>query len=153
MSDDLSIFAAAAAAGLAQSNGKRRQRRKTEHPVAEKPVVNDIVAQIAALSFISLDHAVAYVRPLVADATKPTKQRIRLLWAAAMRARDIGGTTATMKAFMALAVETGLINSYGQWTGADVRDTQRRYGAEDVAHVLQWAMRGMNPFKEPLRPP
>jgi hypothetical protein len=39
------------------------------------------------------------------------------------------------------------INARGYWTGADVRESVRPYGAEDVAHVITWALRGWNPFE------
>jgi hypothetical protein len=88
----------------------------------------------------------------VADKTKTTKQRIHLLWAAAKKSRDLGAYDVVSDAFMALAVETNLIDERGRWTGEDVRKSERRFGAEDVAHVVNWALRGMNPFeKGPLK--
>ena len=65
-----------------------------------------------------------------------------------MQARDLASTAETFNAFMALAVKTGLINQGGGWLGEDVRDEQRRFGAEDVAHVLRSALRGFNPLEE-----
>jgi hypothetical protein len=131
--DEMSLFAAAAAACL--GHGRRRQTPKRPPPVAKPP------------PFGSLDDAVAYLRPLLADATQPTRQRIRLLWTTAKQVRDRAGAAATFNALMALAVETRLINTYG-WTGKDVRDGQHCFGVEDLAHVLKWAMRGMDPFDE-----
>jgi hypothetical protein len=99
-----------------------------------------------------LGEAIERVRPLVADKTKTTKQRIHLLWAAAKKSRDLGAYDVVSDAFMALAVETNLIDERGRWTGEDVRKSERRFGAEDVAHVVNWALRGMNPFeKGPLK--
>jgi len=53
---------------------------------------------------------------------------------------------------MQLVIDTDLINGRGRWTGADVAEHVRRYGAEDVVHVIRWALRGWNPFeKGPLQ--
>jgi hypothetical protein len=86
------------------------------------------------------------VRPLLQTGT--TKQRIRILWSAAKKARDFGAGDVVHDAFMALAVEVGLIDSKGRWIGADVRPSVRPFGAEDVAHTISWAMRGWNPFEK-----
>ena len=48
---------------------------------------------------------------------------------------------------MRLAVEVNLVDQHGRWTGNDVRESVRRHGAEDVAHVLRWAVRGWWPFR------
>jgi hypothetical protein len=94
-----------------------------------------------------LTRVIEGVRPLLADATQPTKTRIRLLWAAAKHARKFGAADVVHNAFTALAVEAGLINKRGHWAGTDVRDNVRWHGAEDVAHVVTWALRGWNPFE------
>jgi hypothetical protein len=84
--------------------------------------------------------------------TRPTKECIHILWAAAKAARSLAADDVQRDAFMALAIETNLINARGYWTGNDVRDYVRRHGAEDVAHVVTWALRGWNPFeKGPLK--
>jgi hypothetical protein len=97
----------------------------------------------------TLHDAIASARPLLANSA-PTKARIRVLWAAAKKVRHdaLAGAPAgdIIAAFMALAVETGLIDSAGFW-GADIRESRRRYGREDVEHVLRWALRGWNPFE------
>jgi hypothetical protein len=99
-----------------------------------------------------LGEAIADVRPLLTDQSRSTKERIRLLWAAAKRARKLGTSDVIHDAFMALATEVNLIDARGCWTGADVRETVRRYGAEDVTHTITWALRGWNPFeKGPLK--
>lgn len=87
------------------------------------------------------------IRPLVADVSKPTKQRIRVLWSAAKRSRDLAADDVVRDTFMALAVETNLINQRGFWTGDDVRKSVRPFGREDVEHVITWALRGWNPFE------
>jgi hypothetical protein len=103
------------------------------------------------LSCDLLSAAIDRVRPLLMD-DRPTKARIRILWSAAKKARDLGASDVVHGAFMALAVEVNLINRNGRWTGADVRESVRRFGAEDVSHVITWALRGWNPFeKGPLK--
>jgi len=92
-----------------------------------------------------LMYAIERARPLLADGS--SKQRIRILWSAAKQARALGASDVVHAAFMALAIETNLINARGYWTGADVRESVRPYGAEDVAHVITWALRGWNPFE------
>jgi hypothetical protein len=96
---------------------------------------------------LTLDQIVDTVRPLVADAKSPTKQRVRALWAAAKAARACGASDVIHRAFMDLALEANLIDRRGHWTGNDVRADVIRHGAEDVAHVITWAMRGWNPFE------
>jgi hypothetical protein len=96
--------------------------------------------------------AMERVRPAVSDRRKSTKQRMRTLWAAAKAARDLGTWDVVHGVFGALAVQAGLINSRGWWTGADVRPSARSYGLEDIDHVITWALRGWNPFeKDPLK--
>jgi hypothetical protein len=95
-----------------------------------------------------LEYAIERVRPLLADESKSTKERIRILWAAAKRARDLASSDVVHDAFMRLSVEVRLIDEAGRWTGTDVRESVRRFGTEDVAHVVNWAMRGWNPFEK-----
>ena len=85
---------------------------------------------------------------MLADPNKPTKARLRILWSAAKKARDLGSRDVVHDEFMALAIEVNLIDQHGRWTGSDVREYVRRFGAEDVDHVLRWALRGWNPFEE-----
>jgi hypothetical protein len=94
----------------------------------------------------TLHDAIASARPLLANSA-PTKARIRVLWAAAKKARHDAPAGDIIAAFMALAVETGLIDGAGHW-GADIRESRRPYGRQDVEHVLRWALRGWNPFEE-----
>lgn len=89
------------------------------------------------------------IRPSLADSSRSTKERIRILWAAAKAARHADDVRAV---FIALAIETNLIDQRGRWTGTDVREDVRRHGREDVEHVITWALRGWNPFeKGPLK--
>jgi hypothetical protein len=91
-----------------------------------------------------LTQAIGRVRPMLATGT--TKQRLHVLWAAAKAARDLGASDVVADAFEGLAVEVSLIDHHGRWTGADVRAI-RRYAADDIRHVISWAVRGMNPFE------
>ncbi|MBA4033207.1 MAG: hypothetical protein C0480_01185 [Bradyrhizobium sp.] len=132
-----------------RSKGYRRAATAPSLDLQPVPVALDVFDVIAAMSFGSLDDAISYIRPLVADTTKPTRYRARLLWAGAKRVRDIAGAAATLDAFMALAVDAQLISDYDcAWLGADVRDSERRFGAQDVKHILDWALRGNNPFDD-----
>lgn len=81
-------------------------------------------------------------------ADSPTRTRLAVLWAAAKKARKVAAADVAVNAFMALAIETGLIDEGGRWRGADVAEHCRRYGARDVEHVIRWALRGRNPFEE-----
>jgi hypothetical protein len=100
-----------------------------------------------ALSIDQLAQAIERVRQKLAE-SRPTKERTRILWAAAKKARDLGAADVVRAAFMQLAVEVNLIDQNGRWTGADVRESVRRHGAEDVSHAISWALRGWNPFEE-----
>ena len=128
--DEASIFADAAAAGLRRSRDGQRKMRKPI-PVVKLP------------TFGSLGD-IAQIKPLLAD-SKPLQQRLRVLWAAAKQARHLGSRDEVFNAFRALAIEVKLINSQG-WCAAGVRDSERRFGPEDMAHIVKWALRGKNPF-------
>jgi hypothetical protein len=94
-----------------------------------------------------LSEAIADVRPLLMDDSRTTKARIRLLWAAAKNAGELAATDVVHDAFLALTVEVNLINARGYWTASDVAEHVRRHGAEDLAHVIGWGVRGLNPFE------
>jgi hypothetical protein len=100
----------------------------------------------AAVDLLTL--AIERIRPALADKSKPTKERVHILWSAVKRSRNLGAADVVADAFANLAVEVDLINSAGRWTGSDVRQSVRRYGREDVAHVIAWALRGWNPFEK-----
>jgi hypothetical protein len=93
-----------------------------------------------------LSEAIADLRPLLADGSRSTKERIRLLWAAAKNASEFAAADIVRDTFMALAVEVNLINARGYWTASDVAEHVRRRGAEDLAHVIGWSLRALNPF-------
>ena len=82
-----------------------------------------------------------------AIAPPATKKRVHILWAAAKQVRELGESKAIHAPFMALAVEVNLIDRNGRWTDTDVRESIRRFGAEDVSHAITWALRGWNPFE------
>ena len=90
---------------------------------------------------VTLDDAIANAQPLLTNGA-PAKARIRILWAAAKKARRDVPAGEIMAAFMALAVATGLIDATRNWGAEKIRESRRRYGGEDVAHVLRWALRG-----------
>jgi hypothetical protein len=93
-----------------------------------------------------LTQAIESVRPLLL--TGPTKGRIRLLWSAARSARKLATEDQIVREFLELAIKVGLINRRGYWLGEDVRADLRRYGREDVLHVIRWALRNQNPFEK-----
>jgi len=96
-----------------------------------------------------LGKAIEQTRYRMQAATPPllTKKLIRLLWAGVKQARVVADDKVIRDAFMELAIETNLINKRGYWIGDDVGESVRRYGAEDVEHVIRWALRGWNPFE------
>jgi hypothetical protein len=67
---------------------------------------------------------------------------------AAKKARDLGSRDVIADAFMQLAIDVNLIDQAGRWTGADVRESTRQFGAEDISHLITWALRGWNPFEK-----
>jgi hypothetical protein len=106
--------------------------------------INDADGRRCAVDLLA--QAIGRARPLLVEGT--TKQRIRLLWAAVKHTRDLGASDVIHDAFMALAIEVELIDAHGCWVDEDLC----RFGRDDVSHVIQWAMRGVNPFEEgPLR--
>ena len=94
-----------------------------------------------------LDQVIERLRPRLMTGT--TKERVRALWAAALTARNLGAADVVHDRFMALAREIGLLDRRGYWLAYDVRKSVRRYGAEDVAHVITWALRNKDPFEGP----
>ena len=87
------------------------------------------------------------VRTMLANGRRPTKERIRVLWAGAKMARKLGPADMIHRAFMQLATDTGLLDGTGRWAGADVAEYVHRYGTQDVTHVIRWALQGWNPFE------
>jgi len=96
----------------------------------------------------TLPEVIYQLRPALADVKTPSKQRIRTLWASAKQARGLAEDKVVADAFMQLTADANLINRAGSWTGADVAEYRIRYGGGDVAHVISWALRGMNPFEK-----
>jgi hypothetical protein len=94
-----------------------------------------------------LEQAIERVAPMLADARKPTEERVRLLWAAAKTARDLAASDVVYETFRSLAIGANLIDSDGRWTGDDVAKHRRAFGARDVEHVIHWAVRAWNPFE------
>jgi len=101
---------------------------------------------------MTLEQIIEGIRPMIANGSQPTTERMRVLWAGAKMAREVGAADTIHRAFMQLATDANLIDSHSRWTGADVAKHMRRYGAEDVTHAIRWALRGWNPFeKGPLK--
>ena len=95
-----------------------------------------------------LERAIERVRPMLMDENKTTKERTRILWAAVKRSCNLGAWDVVQDEFMNRAVDVNLIDQQGRWVGADVRDSVRRHGGEDVLHAIYWALRGANPFEQ-----
>jgi hypothetical protein len=95
-----------------------------------------------------LSRFIARAAPLVSDPARPTKVRVRLLWAAAKAVRGLDAGDAVAAAFKTLAVDAKLIDARGRWVAPNIADYRRSYGGEDVDHVIAWALRGWNPFEE-----
>src|SRR5262249_45447928 len=127
------LQAAAVATGLVEKIGQDAvQAIMAEHfadvpkidPVAFGELISTVEKIAATITNRRLAPAVEQVRPMIADCTRPIKERIRLLWAAAKAAaRDLGSPDAVFDAFMALAAEVGLIDARGRWTGDGVRES------------------------------
>jgi hypothetical protein len=81
-----------------------------------------------------LEATIEALRPEL-ERSRPIKERLHAFWAMACVAGNFGAGDVVRGEFMGLARETGLI--------ADLR----HYGEEDAAHVLSWAIRGLNPFE------
>jgi hypothetical protein len=96
-----------------------------------------------------LTQLVRRVRPVVANGD--VHGRIRALWAAAKFAhlRNLAAADVITEHLMALAIDAGLIDRRGCWDCAGIAEHRRPYGRQDVAHAVDWALRGaMNPFAE-----
>ena len=92
-----------------------------------------------------LEQVIERLRPRLLVGT--TKERTRALWAAALTVRNLATEDVVHDRFIRLALEIGLIDRRGYWTGEDVRASIRRHGREDIAHVLRMAARNRNPFE------
>jgi hypothetical protein len=120
------------------------ERRRNEHA----PRQNDrATVSVNGRTDDLLTQAIERVSPMLADAGKPTKERIHLLWAAAKAARDLASSDVVHETFVTLAITANLIDGKGRWTGADVAEHRRAFGAQDVEHVIRWALRRWNPFE------
>jgi len=91
--------------------------------------------------------AIERLRLMLADAKRPTKERVRILWSAVKHSRDLAASGVIADDFAKLAFEVELVDAKGWWIGEDVRKNRRRYGRGDVDHVIRWGLRGWNPFE------
>jgi hypothetical protein len=80
-----------------------------------------------------LTEAIDYMRPLL-ERSIPVTKRMRELWAGVVAARDLGASDVVELEFLQLAHETGLFADLGRH-------------ADDVRHVIRWAMIDQNPFQ------
>jgi hypothetical protein len=80
-----------------------------------------------------LSQAIDFLRPQL-DRAQPIGERLRILWAGVLAARDLGATDLIEAEFGALALDTGIHADLG------------RHADEDIRHVIRWAMLGQNPF-------
>jgi hypothetical protein len=80
-----------------------------------------------------LEATIEVLRPEL-ERSRRIKQRIRAWWSAARDAKGYGARDVVEAEFMRLARDTGLISDLG------------KYGDEDARHVLDWALRNLNPF-------
>ena len=81
-----------------------------------------------------LTQATDYVRPLLGR-SYPIGERLRVLWAAVVAARDFGASDVIEAEFMQLARDVGLFADVGSHAG------------EDLRHIIRWAMLDQNPFQ------
>jgi hypothetical protein len=84
------------------------------------------------------------IRPVVANGD--VHLRIRALWAATKFARGLASAETITEHFMALAIDADLLDRRGRWACAGIAEYRRAYGREDMAHLISWGLRGMNPF-------
>jgi hypothetical protein len=71
----------------------------------------------------------------ISNRSVPLKIHLRLFWAYAKAARDLGASDVVEVEFLELARNTGLAADLG------------RHADEELRHVLRWAARGLNPFE------
>jgi hypothetical protein len=78
------------------------------------------------------------------DEPTPTKLRLRELWLAAMAVRDKGDRDELQQQFMEYAQKSGLVKAASEHYAA--KKQPHRWGEEDVAHIISWGLRGMDPW-------
>jgi hypothetical protein len=94
---------------------------------------NPIVASSPVIPADILSKAIRYVEPHL-DRSLPISDRVRVLWAAVLAARDLAASDVVAREFLQLAQQSGLANELG------------RHADEDLRHVVRWAMLNRNPF-------
>jgi hypothetical protein len=87
----------------------------------------------AAAQIDFLSQATAYLRRRLAG-SRSAGERIRILWAAVVAARDLASVDVIEAEFMTVALDTGLARDLG------------RHADEDLRHVIRWALHDRNPF-------
>jgi hypothetical protein len=78
------------------------------------------------------------------DEPSPTKLRLRELWLAAMAVRAKGDRAKLQQQFLEHARKSGLVKAASEHYAA--KNQPRHWGEEDVAHIISWGLRGMDPW-------
>jgi hypothetical protein len=82
-----------------------------------------------------LTQVIDRLRPMLARSI-PVRERVVTFWLVVVESRDLGSSDVVAEDFRRLAQETGLIADLG------------RHGGEDLEYVLQWGLRGCDPFEK-----
>jgi hypothetical protein len=86
-----------------------------------------------------LSQAIGTLRPML-DRKRTPRQRVRIFWAAVKNSRTFAASDVLATEFYQLADDCGLV--------ADLDDRRRRLSGEvTIRHVIDWGLRGMNPFE------
>jgi predicted metal-dependent hydrolase len=132
----------AAQAIMAKAFKKLREKERSAENAAhieEKPNIDAPPGEQTAENAAAASARAAEFNP-----PSPTKLRLQNLWLATMAVRDKGDRAELEKHFMDLARESGLIAA--SCAHYEAKKQRRRWGEEDVAHVISWGLRGMNPW-------
>jgi hypothetical protein len=100
---------------------------------ATTPALKTDSVQPDSTSTDLLTQVINQLRPHLARSI-PLPERLRTFWAVALESRNLGASDVVIDDFMRVAAETGLTADLG------------RHGVEDIAHTIDWAMRGLDPF-------
>jgi hypothetical protein len=102
-------------------------------PPAKNALGPDAIGGDVAVDLLT--QVIAGLRPLL-DRKTSAKERLITLWSFVIESRALGAIDVLEEAFRDVARDSGLIADLG------------RHGAEDLEHVLQWGLRGFDPFEK-----